>query len=325
VGVAGAQKPKWGLIDYQGKPVVYPKYDTLVYHPVFRAWLAAQNGLWGAVDSNAFELFPPEFASLEPISPTLLLARRLGKWGTIDRQGRTLQPFDQTDKPSTHPPVTELQPYTLNGRWGYADPLTGADSIPPRFSDAYPFRQGRARVHCDTAWGVLNTRGQFVVPCTLRWVNDYVEGHAVACERNRWGLLGLDGNWVISPRFGALSDVQNGWCVFLSKGKYGYIQQNGRVQIEAMFEAALPFSDGIAGVKYQGLWGVLSTESAWVVEPAFTHVLPSAYQRMPVCQKGRWGVITPTGAWVVQPTYLAIQPYQGRFAAVLQVPPVKTR
>jgi|GEM_PF-2129433 len=164
-----SQKVKYGFIDRDGKMVIPPRFESLVergrmeggppYGPVemsrFSEGLARVRvgGGFGFINKKGDFVIPPKFALVGDFSEGLASAVENDKAGFIDKQGKWVIP------PRFYNPGPyiifqsfgdELAPVAvLTGRaemsWGYVD-KKGKLAIQPTFADAFPFKDGVARV-----------------------------------------------------------------------------------------------------------------------------------------------------------------------------------
>ncbi|MCX7820467.1 MAG: WG repeat-containing protein [Brevinematales bacterium] len=108
----------------------------------------------------------------------------------------------------------ELIPYRKANKWGYYDKNKNIVSE-CKYDEAYPFKDGLARVRINYQWGFIDKSLKEVIPCQYFGARDFSEG-----------LAAVEG-----------------------KGGWGYIDTNGRVVIPFTYYEADSFSDGLALVK----------------------------------------------------------------------------
>ena len=134
---------------------------------------------------------------------------------------------------------------------GYRD-KKGEMMIPPRFTEARNFSQGKAVV-ADRNWykGFINSKGELVIPHKFVWVSDFSKGIAVFSgtkeDREQKGFIDLRGNVVLTfkgaspdPEFNGFEDGRVSVYVHdLSRGYgnpvskiYGYVDCTGKVTLK---------------------------------------------------------------------------------------------
>ncbi|SRR5579883_1843576 len=161
--------------------------------------------------------------------------------------------FEKIRVESTKIKPVDLSPFLqAYQQLGYRD-RKGRVVIPPRFTEARPFSNGRALV-ADRNWykGFINSKGELVIPHKFVWVSDFIKGIAVFSgtrdDRELKGFIDGSGNVLLTFR-GAIPEPefigfdQNGRVgVFvhdLSKEYgnpipkiYGYVDCTGKVTLE---------------------------------------------------------------------------------------------
>jgi hypothetical protein len=157
---------KYGFIDRDGKMVIPPRFEarveggpglgvTNIDTSRFSEGLARVRvgGLYGYINKRGDFVIPPKFALAGDFSEGLASAVENDKVGFIDKRGRWVIPprFYNPGPYIIHQSFgDELVPVAvLTGRsemsWGYVD-KTGKLVIQPTFADAFPFKDGVARV-----------------------------------------------------------------------------------------------------------------------------------------------------------------------------------
>ncbi len=108
----------------------------------------------------------------------------------------------------------------------------------------------------ETKYGYINSKGILIVKPIYNKVNDFKEGRAIVCRKDKygvekWGVIDNTGKEITdfiysnepSAFYNGLSIIKN------TDGKYGYLDRNGRVVIEPKYLFASSFTDGQAIVK----------------------------------------------------------------------------
>jgi hypothetical protein len=176
-----------------------------------------------------------------------------------------------------------------------------------------------AAVKCDGHWGVINARGQTVVPLIyddvdLSLSDKKVRAADLASEENRnqyievkrdgkRGFYTREGKEVVPVSYEDRSTWQDGYLIVRNEDKkmavYG---ENGLIASPADYDEISSFSDGMAVYKQDDSYGYISDKGV---------ILPAAYDEAnqfseglaSVKQDGKWGVINHDGQVVVPFTY----------------------
>lgn len=122
---------KIGFINRMGELVSTPQYDDVCGHFYSTSSIVGvkKDGLWSAIDADGNELLPFKYTTIFPSrDSSIAVVHSDYKWEAID---------------------------TKNGR-----------IVAPKgkFSYMFGFRYGFAKVKMNNKWGIINTRGELVVP-----------------------------------------------------------------------------------------------------------------------------------------------------------------
>lgn len=165
------------------------------------------------------------------------------------------------------------------GLYGYS-PSPGQNSfvIPPRFQKAFPFmRSGYAKVVEAGRWGLINSKGEFVLPPEyeyLGWSDDYY--------------------WIDFQKNGDVSDASlqqdsyNQLIGFVKNGLWGMVHiPSGKVVLPAQYDALRYPRGGLLAIgKRQGkdtLWGLRNLKNK--------EVLPLQYHFMQSVEGGKYWIV----------------------------------
>lgn len=161
-----------------------------------------------------------------------------GRWGYLDAQGRwALAP--QLELARNFAETDGLARFRQKGLWGYLDTVLKV-RVKPQWSEASPFRQGRAAVQAANGqWGVIDSNGLQVVPPRYQLIGEY-------------GKTGL----------ARASTGENQWL---------YLDRQGGVRFRVAGELALEFGDfEAAPVEADDQWGLVDTQGRWIVKPVYS-------------------------------------------------------
>lgn len=127
-----------------------------------------------------------------------------------------------------------------------------------------------AIISVNNRWGLLNTKGGYLVPPKYDAINSFVNGYAIVSKDGLYGFINTKGQLVIEPQFEDVSSFDQGLAIAKLKGKYGFIQTNGRFLIPAVYDNIKPFnSDGKAVVTYKGKKGILQRNGTYFLRPIY--------------------------------------------------------
>ena len=294
-GLAAVAVPggSFGFINEMGEFVVEPKYGSVTGFSEGMAWVRYRGGEPIAINASGAELFTLENCAIARIfHGGRALCDFHGKGSAyVDKAG--VVNFLITDGAvGYYSEGLVLTKDGTTGKFGYMD-TTGTVVIAPRFDQASPFNDGRAKVITSGKQGVIDRAGSWVFPALF----DEVERDGdlyIFSENGKRGWCDDHGNVVIEPRFtevlpfgsSALAPFTNG---SLHTGPYGYIDRKGRVIIDPMFKRALPFSGGSAIVvvgnetdpsSFTGKVGLIDMTGAFIAEPVYDELAEDAWFAM---------------------------------------------
>ena len=127
----------------------------------------------------------------------------------------------------------------------------------------YPFQEGFSIVRHKNTYGVVNLKGELIIPLIYNSIINFSEGHFLAVLNNKYGIIDTEGKIVIPPIYNNLSKVKDGLILFAEEEeeedlykeiavnaniKYGYINLRNEIVILPQFTPAEDFSEELAVV-----------------------------------------------------------------------------
>ena len=97
---------------------------------------------------------------------------------------------------------SSLVSHSEQGKWGFID-RAGKVVVPPQFTTAWEFSEGRAGVKIKDKFGFIDQTGKVVIQPQFDKVAEFSEGLAAVETGGKWGFVDLSGKIAISPRFTA--------------------------------------------------------------------------------------------------------------------------
>lgn len=183
-GLAGVKSGKWGYIDYSMSYCIAPQFDEVmpfsegvaavcsnkqwgyIAKPEGAAAIDKMPGAWGQspklLGTSAMPplkfVIEPKFEKAGPFSAGLASVKTGGKWGFIDKAGKTvLEPaYDFAGKFSEG-----LCRVVKAGKHGYID-TKGKIVVEPKFDASWDFSKGLARIVVDGKEGYIDRTGKYV-------------------------------------------------------------------------------------------------------------------------------------------------------------------
>lgn len=302
---------EYGLIDSEGKEIVPPRYDYM--SPVSEG--AAKIGMdtdknpntglrysngkgtdkYGFVTVTGKEIVAPVYDGAEDFSDGMAVVRRI------------------TDK------------YVLNGvsytdsKLGFVD-KTGKELIAPIYDKV----SGR-----ETFWAHVGPLGNAV-----RFKPGFSEGAASVCKDGHWGVIDKKGNVMIPFKYEALGSFSEGLARVKINNKYGFINKQGIIAISAQYDFANDFCDGFATVARNDSSSATGLRSGFIdrqgklIAPMEYEVLAASFSEglisvaAPVHNSAgewvgwRYGYLDTNGTLVVPTIYYSAAPFSDGLAMV---------
>jgi hypothetical protein len=266
---------KLAYIDQSGKIVVRPE------RPMSIPFIGGDfhNGMFLVTNYPCAEFMDlegklvrfPDVCQALDFSESLAAAqdKKSQKWGFIDTKGDfVIPPSIQGGRGVFVGSFSDgLALYLNDPLYGFID-RTGALAIPVQFLDAYPFREGFARVviegPCLSRKGSCSFPGPFVLP--------FGSGARSPVPDCKYAFVDHSGNPISSERFDDASDFSEGLAAVMVKGKWGFIDKTGALVVKPQFESTGMFSDGLSWVLQNGSFGFIDHNGELVIAPQFKYV-----------------------------------------------------
>ncbi len=187
---------KYGLCDIQGNIIQEPLYDFISL-PIDGLIRVRNNWMFGFLDENGKKTIPLKYEDASNFSGGLAMVRSGKKWGGIDRQGKTIIPFEYEKLTGGGEGLIAAK---KNGKYGYISQMNET-IIPFQFTDAQLFvtegkHKGTAKVGLETGYGVINTKGETVIPCIYQDII-WDSGYYKAKKKGKWGILNIQGSVLV--------------------------------------------------------------------------------------------------------------------------------
>jgi hypothetical protein len=284
---------------------VYEKWEKLAgLFPFY------QDCKLGYIDTSGRVVIPPQFDRAgffyEGFAAVGMNINGRPKYGFINQAGRfVIEPeFDVAQKFSEG-----LAGIVLGNNSRYID-RKGRVVISPQFAEVTPFYRGLERVRIFTSegtfrgrWGVINNKGQFVVPPKFDGIKHFTDQIIVAGiftnDQWKWGLISWTGKTILEPQSEPIGNLQKGVAPINFKGK-PKITDNVRTIFgsEEYTRSITDFSKGLAPISINRQLGYLNLEGELVISPRFLSAQACSEGPVPVLVGSKYGYIDKTGTIV---------------------------
>lgn len=243
--------------------------------------------------------------------------------------------------------------------WGYVNG-TGKIIVEPAFTRAETFKNGRAIVANDNGEGVIDRRGQFIIPTSSHEIERVGSSFRISVAARRAGLIDTLGNLRLPTGYQSVNRPSEGFMAANQNGLWGFLSETGSLAIPFQFMAVNDFSESRASVQtaqgwtsveasgelsnngfYQemgnyksglawvraenGKYGYINKAGDFVIEPRLdmAHDFYGAVAR--VSYDGEYGLISTDGHWVQRPRFSTIEAFQPNGIAIARLATTQDR
>lgn len=278
---------KSGFIDLKGNIVIPFNYE---YCDGFSEGLAVvrQDGLYGFINKKGELVIPCKYTDLyngcgfsDGLVGVSVEGEHNGiigrKWGYIDKTGKIAIPFQ--DGLTGAPFSSELSVRyrggvtTLYDKTGFPimreTPFEGAfinkkGELASEYFEVQNiqgFRNGYCVIKDKTGWeGLINTRGEFVIPCRYSFIaNGFDDRYVVVGLNGKYGMVRKETGEVVVPviyeEIGWPLAFKEGVISVKKDGKMGCINDNNQIVIPFVYDEVDEFSEGFAVVQRYEKYG----------------------------------------------------------------------
>ncbi|MDW7695065.1 WG repeat-containing protein [Flammeovirgaceae bacterium SG7u.111] len=248
-----ARKPRWVEHDYRTYLENGVGQNLLGKREFFDVGIDDELGL-----SMAREILLPEKKGEKETIYTYLIDHK---------QGKILFKSNCKDMVVTDFKEAELARVTVDTLWdGLIDKAgniiseIGGSSV----SNIGAFEKGRAWAKSGGKFGVIDGKGNVVVPFEYDVISDFSEGYAIARKNGKFGCIDGNGKAVLPFMFDGIQVPAEGACIVKKgrgkSGKWGLVNLQNKQLLPFEYSMIYPFKNGIARMRVGRKWGAVSTK-----------------------------------------------------------------
>lgn len=183
-------------------------------------------------------------------------------------------------------------------------------SIISKLENATPFSEKLASVKIDGKWGVINTKGNFVIEPNYEYIGEFHDGLAKFMKDEKYGFIDKVGNVIIEPIYDEVGNFSEGLAYILQDEKYGFIDKNGKLIVKPKYNSVGEFKEGMCWVKEGKKVGYINKKGKLIIElkneeNTFIGENHSFSEELvAVQQDGKFGYMNKKGEWVIEPQFI---------------------
>ncbi|MCI8384462.1 MAG: WG repeat-containing protein [Clostridia bacterium] len=289
------QDNKWGVIDSNGTIIIDPGYEEMITIPnskndVFLCIYDVnyETGTYKTkvLNSKNQEIYT-QYEQIEAISnkdannniwyeENVLKAKKDGKYGVIDLNGKELTPF-QFDEIITIDGMKGIIKVVKDGKMGIIN-HEGKEILPTQFLEITNLgkesKDGFIVKSEAGKYGIIDYSNTILLEAKYDEIAKiYGNEMYVVKQAGKQILVKKDGTEVLSTGFDEIKEIlknaDNG-IIYLANGKYGVMKTTGEVTIAPEYEQLKEAKSGLLLTKQNGKYGVIDLEKTVKVEPIYT-------------------------------------------------------
>lgn len=164
------------------------------------------------------------------------------------------------------------------------------------------FNNGLSRISRDNKTGVINIKGQQLIPCAYSRIYDFKDGYAKVRQDtsflygpNKYGMVNDKGKLIIPCLYDGLGDVADGYILALLNQKYGYLNTSGQTVIALKYDFAQSFENGYAVVGSKNKLGVIDKSGKVIIPIIYDQIKAIDKNYFIVTQNLQSGIIDIKG------------------------------
>ena len=178
-------------------------------------------------------LFSRSYENVEKYSDDLFLVTQGERVGLIDHIGNNILPIDYEE---LYPMSSKMTGFCLEEKCGFLDSCFN-EKIPPVYDFVGQFIGELATVYSGDFIGVVNKKGDTILPVDYQWVEILNYGFIKAKNDFLYELYKYTGDTLLSigENFNFIEDFNDELAFVGREGKFGYINKHGNIKIPLKF------------------------------------------------------------------------------------------
>ncbi|MFD1552842.1 hypothetical protein DNU06_08235 [Putridiphycobacter roseus] len=117
---------------------------------------------------------------------------------------------------------SDIVAFELDGKWGYLSVNPPKEVIKPQFDNAQSFKNGLGIVSLSPLWGMIDTKGQFLIPAYYESLTFLNENIILAEGKGKTGLLSLQGDTLLDFKVQEIELFEDNWVLISNSNNTYY-------------------------------------------------------------------------------------------------------
>jgi len=225
------EEEKLGLIGFDGTIISDPAFTSIKRIGDYFVLNDSSFSILTDVEGKVLIGEEQAYEDFRVLGEDYISARRNGRWGFVDSQGRLRISNRYEDVQAFHEDYAAIK---LRGRWGFID-KNETLKVQPHYEEVSSFRKGLAIVRENEYFGLINKNGEEIIAAIYQDIERSSTGNYFLT--NDQGLMGLaneNGSFVLRPNFTSLLDLKDAILV-KENGKMGVLDYQGNQKFKIAY------------------------------------------------------------------------------------------
>ncbi len=271
---------KWHLLNKQKEPAFKEGFDVILVEPIAGFTLGKNNVNGSLSDASLIDhkngklisrnkLFYVELEDFRTADIARAYADSTKENAILTKSGLLVTQLAGLKIDSMTYFSENRLPIKAGGKYGIMDEK-GQIILPPTYSFIFPFQNGIAKAQIGNNFKLIDKEGKVILIPEYEYIGDFENGLALIVKDKKVGVTDAKGKVIIEPQYDKLS-IENGIIRARKDNKWGIITTQNKPVLPFDYQYISTFSENMAIIKKDNLWGFLSNQNGVlkvVLEPS---------------------------------------------------------
>lgn len=152
-------------------------------------------------------------------------------------------------------------------------------------------------------FGVVDLKGNTILPQEYQSINVYMDGSMVICKDGKYGMTDGKGKFIVEPEYDQIFWSPSG-IIIESKGKFGLLDKKGKKVLPLKFYDVALLNDDLIGFKDKsGKYAMYNYKGKKLSDHAYDYMNGYGRSIIEVSKDGTWGYLNEDGTVAVDIKY----------------------